>query len=78
MERAHEKRNAKMTKALHPGHPHFTIVDRFTVTSRAAFEISNCCPAEYKSIFITAINAGWIKPVAYVTDEEYMVMQLSK
>jgi hypothetical protein len=66
-----------MAKALHPGQKHFQIVDKFTVTPRAAFEISNNCPAEYKSIFITAINAGWIKPVAHVTEEEYMVMQLS-
>jgi hypothetical protein len=67
-----------MVKALHPGHEHFTIVDKITVTPRAAFEISNNCPAEYKSIFVTAINAGWLKPVAYVSDEEYMILQLSK
>lgn len=67
-----------MTKALRPGHKHFQIVDKFTVTPRAGFEISNNCPAEYKSIFITAINAGWLKPVAHVTEEEYMVMQLSE
>ena len=68
----------KMIKTLRPGHKHFQIVDKFTVTPRAGFEISNNCPVEYKSIFITAINAGWLKPVAYVTDEEYMVMQLSE
>ena len=64
-------------KAIRPGDPHFTIADKLTLTSRASFEISNNCPAEYKSIFVTAINAGWIKPVAHVTEEEYMVMQLS-
>jgi hypothetical protein len=64
-------------KALRPGDPYFTISNGVVVTSRAGFEISKNCPAEYKSIFITAINAGWIKPVAHVTEEEYMVMQLS-
>ena len=64
-------------KSLRPGDPHFSISDGLVITSRAGFEISNNCPAEYKSIFITAINAGWIKPIAHVTDEEYMVMQLS-
>lgn len=64
-------------KAIRPGEPHFRIIDGLVVTSRAGFEISKSCPAEYKSIFVTAINAGWIKPVAHVTDEEYMVMQLS-
>lgn len=66
-----------MTKALRPGHKHFQIVDKFTVTQRAGFEISNSCPTQYKTILITAINAGWIKPVAYVTDDEYTVMQLT-
>jgi hypothetical protein len=64
-------------KSIRPGEPHFTISNGLVLTSRASFEISNNCPAEYKSIFVTAINAGWIKPVAHVTDEEYMVMQLS-
>jgi hypothetical protein len=67
-----------MTTALRPGDNHFTIVDKFTITSRAGFEISNNCPSEYKSIVITAINAGWIKPIAHVTDDEYMIMQLSR
>ena len=66
-----------MTTVLRPGNKHFTIVDKFTITSRAAFEISNNCPAEYKSIFITAINAGWLKPIAHVSDDEYMVMKLT-
>ena len=64
-------------KSIRPGEPHFTISNGLVVTSRASFEISKNCPDEYKSIFITAIKAGWIKPVAHVTDEEYMVMQLS-
>lgn len=64
-------------KSMRPGEPHFTISNGLVLTSRASFEISNNCPAEYKSIFVTAINAGWIKPVAHVTEEEYMVMQLS-
>jgi hypothetical protein len=64
-------------KSIRPGEPHFTISNGLVVTSRASFEISNNCPAEYRSIITTAIKAGWIKPVAHVTDEEYMVMQLS-
>jgi len=63
--------------SIRPGDPHFTIVEQFTITPRAGFEISNSCPTEYQGILITAINAGWIKPVAHVTKEEYMVIQLS-
>ena len=46
--------------------PKFILRDGIVVCPRAGFEISKSCPAEYKSIFITAINAGWIKPVAHV------------
>ena len=44
----------------------FYLTDGMTTAKRAGFEISQSCPAEYKSIFITAINAGWIKPIATV------------
>lgn len=64
-------------KAIRPGEPHFRINNGLIVTGRAGFEISNSCPKEYKSILLQAMNAGWIKPIAHVTDEEYMVMQLS-
>jgi hypothetical protein len=47
------------------------------MTPRAGFEISNNCPAEYKSIFITAINAGWLKPVANLTERELIFMGLT-
>lgn len=50
--------------------PKFMLRDGMVVCPRAGFEISKSCPDEYKSIFITAINAGWIKPVAYVYGKE--------
>ena len=50
--------------------PKFTLIDGFVTCPRAGFEISQSCPAEYKSIFITAVNAGWIKPVAHVYGKE--------
>jgi len=46
------------------------ITDGFVTCPRAGFEISQSCPAEYKSIFVTAINAGWLKPVAHVYSKE--------
>jgi len=64
-------------KTIRPGDPHFRITNGLVVASRAGFELSNSCPREYKSIMLQAMNAGWIKPIACVTDEEYMVMQLS-
>ena len=67
-----------MPKVIKPGDLHFSFTEGSVVITRAAFEISNNCPAEYKSIFVTAINAGWLKPVAYISNEEYMILQLSK
>jgi hypothetical protein len=57
-------------KTIQQGDPKFTLTDGFVTCPRAGFEISQSCPAEYKSIFITAINAGWIKPVAHVYGKE--------
>ena len=57
-------------RTIRPGDPKFMLVDGLIMAPRAGFEISQSCPAEYKSIFITAINAGWIKPVAHVYGKE--------
>ena len=57
-------------KTIRQGDPKFTLTDGFVTCPRAGFEISNNCPAEYKSIFITAIKAGWLKPVAHVYGKE--------
>ena len=65
-------------KTFRPGDPEFTINDGFMTSHRAGFEISNNCPAEYKSIFITAINAGWLKPVAHMHEREVLISGLAK
>ena len=64
-------------RTIRPGDRNFTLTDGFTQANRAGFEISNNCPAEYKSIFITAIKAGWLKPVANVTERELIFMGLT-
>ena len=57
-------------RTIRQSDPKFMLQDGLMICPRAGFEISNNCPAEYKSIFITAINAGWIKPVAHVYGKE--------
>ena len=57
-------------KTIRRGDADFMLRDGIVSCPRAGFEISNNCPAEYKSIFITAINAGWLKPVAHVYGKE--------
>jgi hypothetical protein len=67
-----------LIKTFRPGDTGFTIDDGFMTSPRAGFEISNNCPAEYKSIFITAINAGWLKPVAYMHEREVLISGLAQ
>ena len=57
-------------RTIRQGDAKFMLKDGLVVCPRAGFEISNNCPAEYKSIFITAIQAGWLKPVAHVYGKE--------
>ena len=57
-------------RTIRQGDAKFTLIDGFVTCPRAGFEISQSCPAEYKSIFITAVNAGWIKPVAHMYGKE--------
>jgi hypothetical protein len=63
---------------IRPGDYNFQIYDKFTSTARAGFEINKSCPTEYRKILITAIDAGWIKPVARVTERELIFMGLTK
>lgn len=65
-------------RKLEKSDPRFMIYDDFVAVPRAGFEISQNCPAEYKSILITAINAGWLKPVAHVYERELIFMGLAK
>lgn len=57
-------------RTIRQGDSDFMLTDGVVTCPRAGFEISNNCPAEYKSIFITAIKAGWLKPVAHVYGKE--------
>ena len=66
-----------MIKAITPNDPHFILNDGLIVANRAGFEISEKCPTDYRKVLADCIQRGWLKPVAHVTAEEYMVMQLS-
>lgn len=63
-------------KSIRPGDSAFLITDGFISCHRASFEISKSCPAEYQSLIITAINAGWIKPVAHITERKLLFIGL--
>jgi hypothetical protein len=56
---------------------HFTIVSGMVIARRASIEVDAKCPREYLMILAHCLDRGWIKPVAHVTEDEYMIMQLS-
>jgi hypothetical protein len=64
-------------RTLKQGDKNFRIIDGMVTAPRAGFEISNNCPKEYQSILITALNAGWIKPIANITERELIFMGLT-
>jgi hypothetical protein len=65
------------TRTLKQSDPRFHIHDKFTVTPRAGFEISQQCPREYRLIIAECISNGWLKPVAHVTERELLFMGLA-
>jgi hypothetical protein len=64
-------------RTIRPGDKNFTITDGIMGTNRAGFEISEDCPDLYKNTLIRALNSGWIKPIAHVTERELIFMGLT-
>ena len=58
--------------------PGFMIQDTIVMAPRAGFEINLSCPREYRMIISECIKNGWLKPIAHVTEKEYLWMNLSK
>lgn len=52
--------------------PDFLIVDGMVLTPRAGFEINRDCPSEYRKILATCLDKGWIRPIAYIKESEYV------
>jgi hypothetical protein len=65
-------------KSIKADSPHFVIRDNLCTSARASLEISKDCPLIYVKIIQNCYEKGWLKPVANVTAEEYMLMQLSQ
>lgn len=65
-------------KTIKSDDPMFYIKGDITMSCRAGFEISTSCPREYKLILSECIDRGWIKPVAYMRDDEYIWEQLKE
>ena len=65
-------------KTIKPGDKDWIIRSGFILTPRAGFEISLKCPSEYRTIIRQCIDSGWVKPVAYMKESEYVWEQLQE
>ena len=68
----------KTIKTIRKDDPDFIIIDGIVMAPRAAFEISNDCPRQYKLMIMEAIKNGWLQPVAYMKESEYVWEQLGE
>lgn len=71
------KTHNSQIRTIKQGDVRFHIQDKFTITPRAGFEISQRCPENYRSLIQECIIHGWLKPVAYMTERELIFMGLS-
>ena len=62
----------KIIKTIRKDDPDFYIDNGIAMAPRAAFEISNDCPRQYKSMIMESYKNGWLKPVAYMKESEYV------
>ena len=68
----------KTIKILRKDDPNFMIDNGIVMSPRAGFEISNDCPRQYKLMIIEAIKNGWLQPIAYMKESEYVWEQLGE
>jgi hypothetical protein len=64
-------------KTIKPGNKHFKIKTDFMLADRASIEIDSRCPTYIAEIILDAYNRGWVKPVANVTEKEFVLIGLS-
>ncbi len=65
-------------RKLKPGQKGFQIQGDITLCDRAAIEIDPRCPSNISNYIMWAYQQGYIKPVAYVTEQELTFMGLTQ
>jgi len=65
-------------RCIRKGDPNFMIPDGIMLAPRAGFELNIEMPKEYRMIINECLSKGWLKPIAYMTEKEYMVSGLLK
>ena len=65
-------------KDIKPGDKMFKFSTGFMSCDRASIYIDPKCPNHIAVLVAQAYEAGYIKPVAHMTEKEYMLIGLSK
>jgi hypothetical protein len=66
-------------RTLKSSDPNFTFSpDGIQLVSRAAIEISQHCPENYRDLILECIGHGWLKPVAIMKESEFTWEMLQK
>jgi hypothetical protein len=59
-------------RTLRSSDPDFTFSpDGIQLVSRAAIEISQRCPENYRDLIQECVNRGWLRPVSYMKESEF-------
>ena len=68
----------KTIKTIRKDDPDFMIDNGIVMSPRAGFEISNDCPRQYKLMIMEATKNGWLQPIAYMKESEYVWEKLGE
>jgi hypothetical protein len=63
---------------LKPGDPDFKLSNGLVISDRASIEITPSCPTSIAETIVKAYRAGWIVPVAHISDREKLFIGLTK
>jgi hypothetical protein len=66
-----------MAKMLRIGDKGWQFIEGNIIFRRAAIEVDENCPDMYKQIIATCADKGWIRPVAYLPQEEEFLQTIS-
>jgi hypothetical protein len=68
----------KIIKTIRQSDPDFYIDNGIVMSPRAGIEISQRCPSNYASLIQECIGHGWLKPIAYMKESEYIWEKLGE
>ena len=68
----------KIIKTIRQNDPNFYIDNGIVMSPRAGLEISQRCPNNYIDVIRECLEQGWLKPIAYIKESEYIWEKLGE